>query len=77
MELEVALGSRAAGVNMVWLRWGYFGSMHKAHFLFQLSRKYVAVASDFDPAGNSQVLGLTFFPLVYFNRSYCTHVFII
>lgn len=29
MELEVVVGSRAAGVNMVWLRWGSFGSVHR------------------------------------------------
>lgn len=56
------------------------GLFAKGKFLFQLSRKYVGVASDSFPAGKSQVfqdLGPPNFPQVYVNRSYRKHMFII
>lgn len=56
------------------------GLFAKGKFLFQLSRKYVGVASDSFPAGKSQVfqdLSPPLAPQVYVNRSCRKHMFII
>lgn len=77
MELEVTLSSKIGEKKQKGWEGGTTVLRAKGTFLFQFSRKYVGVAYDSGPAGNSHVLGSTFFPPVYFNRSYCKHMFII
>lgn len=61
MELEVALSSKIAEKKQTGQEGGTLGLCTEGTFLFQFSRKYVGVASDSFPAGNSHVLGSTFF----------------
>lgn len=60
-ELEVALSSKIVEKKQKRVRGGTSGLYAKGTFLFQFSRKYVGLASDSFPAGNSQVLGSRFF----------------
>lgn len=62
MELEVALSSKIAEKKQTGQEGGgTSGLCTEGTLLFQFSRKYVGVASDSFPAGNSHVLGSTFF----------------
>lgn len=86
MDVKVALSSRlwkrlektrrveqkGGGIDRVCVQ-----KKKKGTFLSQFSRKYVGLAHNFFTAGNGQLLGSTVFPLVYFNRSYWKHMFII